>query len=175
MQPSTVRSLKSKPLYAQDDNDSMPVDNLDADGPAEASETTRNPQVSISRAMVQPPPGKRLDPLMAALTRDDQAGSNDETKNVPFFGEVSVDGGLLVLLPAAFIAVIGFIFSFVVAFQSRDVMISSLTELSNGINEAALSKTNQVPADDACRGLCSSQEEQLDAMRNIMQSISRKQ
>lgn len=175
MQPSVLRSLQSKPAFAVDGNDNEPITEPEVEKPVSSPEASPIPQNLVTPAMSQPPPGKRLDPLLAALTRDDQSGKKSETKNVPFFGEVSVDGGLLVLLPAAFIAVVGFIFSFVILFQSRDALVDSLTEMSNGMNEAALSKTNQVPNDGACRGLCSSQDEQLDAMRNIMQSISKKQ
>eukprot|EP00547_Thalassionema_nitzschioides_P002998 CAMPEP_0194205088 /NCGR_PEP_ID=MMETSP0156-20130528/4428_1 /TAXON_ID=33649 /ORGANISM="Thalassionema nitzschioides, Strain L26-B" /LENGTH=171 /DNA_ID=CAMNT_0038931261 /DNA_START=160 /DNA_END=675 /DNA_ORIENTATION=- len=169
-----VRSLNLKPTFALDANDPIPDTAPEEEEPVASSEASTIPQSLVSPAMSQPPPGKRLDPLLAALTRDDQSGSNSETKNVPFFGEVSVDGGLVVLLPAAFIAVVGVISSFVVAFQSRDAIVSSIMELSNGVSEASLSTTNQVPVDGTCRGLCSSQDEQLDAMRNFMQSISGK-
>jgi hypothetical protein len=55
-----------------------------------------------------PVPPKRLDPLMASLTRTDPSAADVPTKNVPFLGEIPVDGSLALLIPAAGIAVIGF-------------------------------------------------------------------
>lgn len=116
---------------------------------------------------------------MAAVTRaapDSSATQNGRTTNLPFFGEMPVDGSLLVLAPAVVIAVVGFIMSIVVAYNAKDTFVDQLVQLSDDINTAALAKANHgTSLDDAtCRGLCSSQEQQLEGMRAFMEGISTK-
>lgn len=178
IQPHSVALLSSSAtrssavLYAtegaasEDDND-------DDESSSEPEAAAAPPVVPI--AMPPPTPQKRLDPLVASVTRTDQANSSGETKNVPFFGEVAVDGGLTVLVPAAVIAVVGFIMSIVVALNSSDTIVNNLTHLSDDVNAAALAKTNVVPDNGGgCRGLCSSQDEQLESMRKVMQGFAKK-
>mmetsp|Transcript_31113 Transcript_31113/g.51387 ORF Transcript_31113/g.51387 Transcript_31113/m.51387 type:complete len:183 (-) Transcript_31113:28-576(-) len=122
-----------------------------------------------------PKPPRVLDPLVASVTRVDPSAPGKKMVNVPLLGEIDVEGSLVVLIPAAVIAVVGFIMSFVVAFNARDTLVDQLTQISTGINEAALAKTNQVPVDPTgCRGLCSSQDQQLESMRSFMEGISKK-
>jgi hypothetical protein len=135
--------------------------------------------VMAAMSSVPPPPPKRrqLDGLMAAVTRaapSTAATQNVKTTNLPFFGEMPVDGSLLVLGPAAVIAVVGFVMSVVVAFNAKDTFVDQLAQLSDDINTAALVKTNQGSLDGSCRGLCSSQEQQLEGMRAFMEGISTK-
>lgn len=116
---------------------------------------------------------------MAAVTRAAPASSGTQdgkTTNLPFFGEMPVDGSLLVLGPAVVIAVVGFVMSIVVAFNARDTFVDQLVQLSDDINTAALAKATEGSSlDDAtCRGLCSSQEQQLEGMRAFMEGISTK-
>lgn len=133
-----------------------------------------NSQDEQPAAVPQPPPPvprRRLDPLMASLTKSDPTASTGPTKNVPFFGEVAVDGGLTVLVPAAVIAILGFILSFVVAFNSSDEIVSSLLQVPDNISQTATTKTNMVYDENACRGLCSSQEQDLEGLRSFMESL----
>ena len=118
-----------------------------------------------------PVPQKRLDPLMASLTRMDPGAADVPTKNLPLLGEVPVDGSLTLLVPAAVIAVLGFLLSIVVAFQSQDLIVQSLVQASEDIAQTASMKTNMVYDDNVCRGLCSSQEQDLDNLRNFMESL----
>lgn len=118
-----------------------------------------------------PVPQKRLDPLMASLTRMDPGAADVPTKNLPLLGEVPVDGSLALLVPAAVIAVLGFLLSIVVAFQSQDLIVQSLVQASEDIAQTASMKTNMVYDDNVCRGLCSSQEQDLDNLRNFMESL----
>ncbi|KAI2494051.1 hypothetical protein MHU86_20494 [Fragilaria crotonensis] len=131
------------------------------------------PSESIPLPAVSPPkPKRQLDGLMAAVTRTAPSDSNTPTTNLPFFGELPIDGSLLVLAPAAAIAVLGFVMSVVVAFNAKDTFVDQLTVLSQEINTAALAKTNSA-SDGSCRGLCSSQDQQLEGMRIFMESLAR--
>jgi len=116
------------------------------------------------------PPTMRMDPLIASLTRDDSDSANVPTRLVPLFGDVPADGNLALLIPAATIGILGFLFSIVVAFDSRDAIIQALSS-------AELPKMEYTPTvvnEEKCRGLCSSQEKDLDVLRNFMETISRK-
>mmetsp|Transcript_27244 Transcript_27244/g.58537 ORF Transcript_27244/g.58537 Transcript_27244/m.58537 type:complete len:211 (-) Transcript_27244:248-880(-) len=115
---------------------------------------------------------KRMDPLFASLTRIDEPTFTDETtRPVPLFGEVTVSGDLIVLLPAAVISILGLIFSIVVAFNSGDAFVeeSSQVELTEMKNAPTV-----VVEEGRCRGLCSSQDEDLDGLRSFMGSFSKK-
>lgn len=119
------------------------------------------------------PPQRRLDPLMASLTRMDPATANAPTRKVPILGEIPIDGSFTVLVPAAVIAVLGFIFSIVVAVNSQDEFVRILAQVSEDIADTAAQKTNMVYDENVCRGICSSQEQDLEGLRGFMQMISK--
>ena len=78
------------------------------------------------------------------------------------------DGNLALLVPAAAIGILGFIFSIVVAFSSRDAIVKEFSQVE-------LPKMEYTPTkvvEGECRGLCSSQDEDLDGLRNFMEGIS---
>lgn len=112
---------------------------------------------------------KEMDPLIASLTRiDEGTPTNVPTRQVPLFGEVPADGNLALLVPAAAIGILGFIFSIVVAFSSRDAIVKEFSQVE-------LPKMEYTPTkvvEGECRGLCSSQDEDLDGLRNFMEGIS---
>jgi hypothetical protein len=114
---------------------------------------------------------KQIDPLIASLTRiDEPTPANVPMRSVPLFGEVPADGNLALLLPAAGIAILGFMFSIVVAFNAKDEIVSELSKVE-------LPKMEYIPTvveEGTCRGLCSSQEDDLDGLRTFMESISKK-
>jgi hypothetical protein len=135
---------------------------------SESSENTVDPATFPT----QPPvPQKRLDPLMATLTRMDPEAIRGPTRNVPLFGEVPVDGGLVVLVPAAVIALLGFILSIVVAVNSSDELVAALSNVADDIAQTASQKTNMVYDEGVCRGICSSQEEDLQGLAKFMESL----
>jgi len=139
-----------------------------------SEDTSESPNVPIEPMVfpVQPPvPPKRLDPLMATLTRVDPSVGTGPTRNVPLFGEVPVDGGLTVLVPAAVIAILGFLFSIVVAVNSADELVAALDNIADDIARTASEKSNMVYDENVCRGICSSQEEDLQGLANFMQSL----
>lgn len=118
-----------------------------------------------------PVPPKRMDPLMASLTRMDPETASGPTQNIPIFGEVPVDGSMVVLVPAAVIAFLGFVLSIVVAVQSQDQLIDALSSVADDISKTATEKTNMMYDEDVCRGICSTQEEDLDGLRSFMESL----
>mmetsp|Transcript_38465 Transcript_38465/g.80600 ORF Transcript_38465/g.80600 Transcript_38465/m.80600 type:complete len:216 (-) Transcript_38465:243-890(-) len=125
-------------------------------------------QMSDQRPIVDKP---AVDPLIASLTRiDDSTPQNVPTKSVPLFGEVPDDDNLKLLLPVAAVSVLGFIFSIVVAFNSRDAIGREFSKME--IPEMKYTPT--VIEEGKCRGLCSSQEKDVEGLRNFMESISRK-
>jgi hypothetical protein len=103
----------------------------------------------------------------------DPATANAPTRKLPLFGEVPVDGSMTVLLPAAGIAALGFIFSIVVAFNSQDEFVRIIAQAGTDIADQATQKTNMVYDENVCRGLCSSQESDLEGLRNFMQSLAK--
>lgn len=112
----------------------------------------------------QAPP--RLDPLLVSVTRMDDATKSAPTMNVPIWGEVILDKSLFVLLPVAAFAVLGFLSFIVVAANSGDAFI-------NAMNENAMLKGYPTPTtEEGCRGLCSSQEQDLESLRTYMKAIS---
>mmetsp|Transcript_29315 Transcript_29315/g.62311 ORF Transcript_29315/g.62311 Transcript_29315/m.62311 type:complete len:201 (-) Transcript_29315:247-849(-) len=113
---------------------------------------------------------QQQDPLIASLTRNDESTpANARTCTVPVFGEIT-DDTFKVLAPVAAISVLGFIFSIVVAFNSRDSLVHELTK----VTLPEMKYTPTVVQAGECRGLCSNQDQDLDGLRNFMESISRK-
>lgn len=116
------------------------------------------------------PQRQDLDPLVAALTRiDETASPNTPTTIVPILGEVPADGNLALLAPAAGIAVLGFIFSIVVAFNARDAIVQELS----AVELPKMEYTPTVVEEGVCRGLCSSQESDLEGLRGFMNSLAK--
>jgi hypothetical protein len=142
------------------------------DESSESSEEGAPAPVAPVPVSAPPPvPPKRMDPLMATLTMSDPSKANSPTKKVPFFGEVPIDGGLMLLVPAAVIAVLGLIFSVYVAANSQDALLQALSSVSNDLATTATQKTNMVYDESVCRGLCSTQEQDLEGLRGFMESF----
>ncbi len=118
-----------------------------------------------------PVPTKRLDPLMASLTRMDPETARGPTRNIPIFGEVPVDGSLVVLVPVALIGFLGFILSIVITVQSSDLIVDSLNRVVEDIAITANENTNKIYDENVCRGLCSSQEQDLDGLKSFMEGL----
>ena len=110
---------------------------------------------------------------MASLTRVDPSSADVPTKNIPLLGEIPVDGSLALLIPAAGIAVIGFILSIVIAVQSSDEIVGLLSQVSDGITQTAVRQSNQVYDDGVCRGICSSQQQDLEGLKSFMEGLKK--
>mmetsp|Transcript_15287 Transcript_15287/g.32155 ORF Transcript_15287/g.32155 Transcript_15287/m.32155 type:complete len:202 (+) Transcript_15287:83-688(+) len=118
----------------------------------------------------QPQTKRTIDPLVASLTRIDEP-TPDYVPSVqtPLLGEIPADGNLALLAPAAGIAVLGFIFSIVVAFNSRDAFVEELS----AIELPKMEYTPTVVEDGKCRGLCADQEKDLEGLRGFMDSLGK--
>lgn len=116
-----------------------------------------------------------MDPLLASLTRTDPSAGNVKTVKAPLFGEVAIDGSLVVLVPAVVIGLVGFVMAFDLALNSRDAIVDSLSQLGDDVTAAAAAKTNSLaPIDGSCRGICSTQETDLESLKTFMQGLSKK-
>lgn len=170
---SPLLKLKTTKLYSSSEEGEAEAKKVE-----EEEETTPTPvtdglaQQSKSFTS-EPKQTQRLDPLVASLTRMDNEMVNTPTTKVPIIGEIPLDGSIVVLLPVALIAVIGFITSINIAFNSSDAIVQKLEEV-NAVLSAPPVKQNVITDDSGCRGLCSNQDEQLDNMRNFMNSLSPK-
>merc|ERR1712150_346201 len=133
-------------------------DEVDENPFAIDSETEKNEGIVSSR------PVPITDPLVRMATRE---SNSPPTKNIPLLGEIPVDGSLVVLAPAAVIAVVGLIMSFVVAFQARDDILETLSSVNPP-------PPRPVVTSDKCRGICSDQEQSLNELREFMGSFSKR-
>ena len=151
------------------EKDDVTSSSSEEDEPATV-ETPTTPEQEPESSSSPPPVKTEMDPLLMALTRDDKVKSG-ETVNIPLLGEFPVDGGVVVLVPTLLIAVLGFIFSAVVAFNARDELVVAMSQIGDEMAAAANAKVNSVPQEGVCRGLCSSQETDLMAMKDFMESL----
>ena len=118
-----------------------------------------------------PPPQKRLDPMMATLTRMDPQAASTKTANLPFIGEIDVDKSLVVLIPVTVIAIGGFILSIFVAFNSQDQIMDQINQVTDSVTKQAVQQANQQYDPNECRGLCSNQQQDLDGLRGFMEGL----
>jgi len=146
--------------------------NLSQSSSDESESEEENRQIRES-AYVPPPSQPRiqtLDPLVASLTRlDEPIPSNTPTTNVPLIGEIPADGNLALFVPAAAIAVLGFVLSIVVAFNAKDAIVQELSQ----VELPKMEYTPTVVEEGVCRGLCSSQESDLEGLRGFMQNLAK--
>ena len=131
-----------------------------------------DPREQLYQQPTSQPRQEALDPLIASLTRVDETATpsqNTPTTTVPIFGEIPADGNLALLVPAAAIGLLGFIFSIVVAFNSRDAIVQELS----AVELPKMEYTPTVIEEGVCRGLCSSQESDLEGLRGFMQGLAK--
>jgi hypothetical protein len=119
---------------------------------------------SLANSVIPPPSTTqpvRMDPLVQSLTRMDQDTANAPSMQIPIWGELILDRSLYVLLPVAGFAVIGFFLSVYVGLNVSDDWVSSVTTPA------------KVVVDDGCRGLCSSQDQDLEGLRTFMNRFAK--
>lgn len=108
-------------------------------------------------------PRKRLDPLIALLTRnDDEDSRNAPTTKVPLIGEFVLDKSLFVVLPVAFFAIGGLLLSFYVAINSGDAIVQATNQLAESMT------TTPTYDPDVCRGLCKSESNTIEQFMNSL-------
>ena len=117
---------------------------------------------------------KDVDPLLWSVTRnnDPNYDANAPTlSNIPILGSLVLDQSLFVVVPVA-------LFSFLGIFTGIYVLITSSDEFAQAVS-ASLQElsippsTNTVVDPNACRGLCSSQEQDLEGLRTFMEGLRR--
>lgn len=149
---------------AEDDTDS--ADDSSENVPPQSSD----PAAGIPLQTPTPLPKRAMDPLLASLTRVDQAttdaNKNTPVRKLPLLGEVTMDKSLFLVLPVAAFAVLGLVSSVFVAINSQDAFAEALA--NNPVLQSA------PPSDaDGCRGICSSQGEDLENLRVFMNSFGK--
>lgn len=193
-----IRAYRQTPLYASDESD-LPSSEDDLSGspfderenPNAISNSLRRDSVDSSwspfddgsdrptrtSALQQqselftsePKPAKRLDSLVATLTRVDPEIANVPTRDIPLFGEVPVDGTLLLLVPVTLIAVLGLVLTIYIGYDSRDLIADEMEKITTVMSSPPVKDT---VVTSGCRGLCSDQAGQLEYMRGIMESLA---
>mmetsp|Transcript_27755 Transcript_27755/g.75575 ORF Transcript_27755/g.75575 Transcript_27755/m.75575 type:complete len:245 (-) Transcript_27755:183-917(-) len=149
---------------------SLPVQEQQQQTPPAYTPPAPTPARNSPQAVAQ----RRMDPLMASLTRDNSDASPDQsTQNVPIFGEIPADGTLFLLVPAVVFAVLGFVLSLVIAVKSSDQIVESFAQAGDTIAQTASERTNRVYDESTCRGFCSPQPDDVEGLRNFMESITR--
>jgi hypothetical protein len=126
-------------------------------------------------ANAEKPPPRPMDPLVRSLTRMDETATdkNAPTRKIPLLGEVVLDRSLFLFVPAAVFAVLGFILSLAVIWNSGDTIVADLMSTDTTASSTPSSLTAPRPPTD-CRGICSSQEQDLEGLRNFMSSFGAK-
>jgi len=152
-------SNESDEINASEDN---------ADTTEDENPFVRDPEEDISSPTpVAAPVNPLADPLMRMATQDTSTGTG-KTANIPLLGEVPIDGSFVVLAPAIGIGILGILSSFIVAFQSRDEIISALESVNPPPPKETKIDVNK------CRGICSNQDESFDTIEKVMNSFVKK-
>lgn len=129
----------------------------------------QEPMISrTTRLQTIPQTRKALDPLVRSLTRLDNDSANAPTLNIPVWGELILDKSLFVLIPVAGFAIIGFFLSIYVGLNSVDAFVALEDAGKNG-RRAPVETTSA----EGCRGICSSQEDDLEGIRSFMSGLSK--
>jgi hypothetical protein len=169
LDPTRYHQSMIMTIQSSTDDDSMTSnDSTDASSPPPPLPIRANTSPS------PPVPPKILDPLMASLTRVDAGTANLGTRTIPIFGEVPADGSLIVLVPAAISAVLGLALSIVIAFNSKDAIVATFSQVSDELSQTAVSRSSQAYDDSICRGICSTQEQDLEGLKTFLNKISSK-
>lgn len=147
-------------------NESVPEGEETSSTPPSADMAPPPPQ------MRQPPaaPRKRIDPLLASLTRSDPNAidPNAPTKQIPLLGEVTLDKNFFVLAPIAAFAILGLFSFLLVAINSTDEVVDALNKYNEAISQPP---AQQAYDPNVCRGLCSSQEQDLEGLKTFMSNL----
>jgi hypothetical protein len=135
------------------DNDVSQSD-LGAGVPAAAPRTTA------------PIPQKRIDPLLASLTRNNPAPKvGAPTRTFPILGEVVMDKSSILIVPAVLFGVVGLLFSIYVAINSQEAFAEALKE------NPYLQSASSAPVGEGCRGICSNQQDDLNSLAGFMNGL----
>ena len=147
---NTERLLRSSKSDNNDDN------NITDDGVDEENDSliARNSKEEVSR-----------NPITALPNKLSENTGLDSTE--PLFGEVEIDGSIVVLAPAIVIGFFGILTSFLVASQARDEFIDEV-ELSNSPPPKVVTLD-----ENKCRGICNDQDESFESLKAVMNSLKK--
>lgn len=122
---------------------------------------------------------KRLDPLLASLTKMDDETMNAQRLQIPIWGELILDRSLFIFLPVALFAIGGIVTSLYILANSGDEFVNAIN--NNAILQSIPTFKPPMSADSlsdaatqGCRGLCSQQDADLESLSKFMNSISGK-
>ena len=162
--PLTKTHSRSFHLVLQSSvSDEAPLDpETPADSPS-VSESAPAPPRVVSRT-------RPLDPLVASLTRMDEETLQAKRTNIPIWGELILDKSLMIFIPVTLFAVIGFGMSFYVALNSQDAIVDALLDATS---PEYLRGVVEPVSDGSCRGLCGSQQGDLEALRRFMSGLGK--
>jgi hypothetical protein len=108
---------------------------------------------------------------VATLTRTDtgKLGSSASSQqqpstDLPVFGEVTLDKSLFIVVPIVAAAVLGLVTSVYVLANSGDAFVDAMAAAANAVPQAT----------EECRGLGSSQQEDLESLKVVMNAMAGK-
>ena len=168
-QSTTASAGRSCLLHQSSVSDDAP---LESEQPAESSSSVPDPIPTPPRVVSRN--RSSLDPLVASLTRMDEETLQAKRTNIPIWGELILDKSLMIFIPVTLFAVIGLGMSFYVALNSQDAIVDALfmdTTTAGGAPEYLRGVAEPV-TDGSCRGLCGSQQENLESLRGFMSGLS---
>ena len=114
---------------------------------------------------------RQLDPLFSAVTKMDLQTQSAERISVPIWGELILDRSLFVLLPIAVFALGGILLSFYVLVNSSDTFVTAIVDTAM---KQSIPTSSSLQESDSCRGLCSSQAQDLEGLRSYMNRLGGK-
>ena len=138
-------------------------DQLKEDSPEQPSAT------SVSRSS---PRQLQLDPLLVAVTKMDPQTQQAERIPVPIWGELILDRSLFVFLPIAIFAMGGILLSLYVLVNSSDTFVNAIVDTAT--KQSIPTSSSSLPDINSCRGLCSSQSQDLEGLRSYMNRLGGK-
>jgi hypothetical protein len=111
---------------------------------------------------------RALDPLVRAVTRSDgPASTTASSVSIPVLGSLELDRSLFLLVPLIGFAVGGILLSLYILVNSGDAIVQSVAE------STATRATTTIDSGAACRGLCSSQQQDLEGLRTYMNNLGK--
>jgi hypothetical protein len=115
----------------------------------------------------------QLDPLFVAVTKMDPQTQRADTISIPIWGELILDRSLFVLLPIGLFALGGILLSIYIFINSSDTFMNAIVEASMK-QSIPTSTSSMIENGNDCRGLCSSQTQDLEGLRIFMNRIGGK-
>jgi len=100
----------------------------------------------------------------------DEDTARADTVQVPLWGELILDKSLFVLLPLAAFAIGGVLLSLYVLANSGDEFVAALQE-NAVLQSASAPGAASVAGEEGCRGLCSSQAQDLEGLKAYMSGL----